>query len=262
MSKITVLSNEQHSRFRWQRYTSYAFAQAEAIVPLVISELPKAIMSLPVAFICQEGVYVPVAVLGLKPGQNLLVDQSGKWLGGYVPATLRGYPFLLVQHSDQLVMCVDEESGLVNDSQAGELLFGDDGKITESVQAVLDFLVHIQQSRAHTEVACAALERHGCIRPWAITHKLDAQKERKIEGLFQIDESALNALADDAFLELRQAGALLLAYCQLLSVQHLPLLAHLAEARTSAPVPVTNNGKDIDLSFLSDGGVFNFSGIL
>ena len=39
-----------------------------------------------------------------------------------------------------------------------------------------------------------------------------------MEGLYRIDEAALNALPDDAFLSLRKPGALPLAYAQLMSM--------------------------------------------
>ena len=79
--------------------------------------------------------------------------------------------------------------------------------------------------------------------------------------MFQIDEAALNALPDEAFLELRRAGALLIAYGQLLSMQHLPLLGQLADAHAKAAAPLPTQGKDIDLSFLSEGEMFKFDGM-
>lgn len=259
MPKIEALSAERHAHKRWQHYSSYDFARADAVTPLVAAEFPKAVMSLPIAFLLQGDAYVPVAVLGLEPGKNLFVAQNGRWIGQYVPAALRGYPFVLLRNGEQLLMCVDEESGLIGDE--GQPLFDAEGKLAEAAQGLLDFLVQVEQSRARTAAACAALARHGCIRPWTITHKLDAENERRIEGLFQVDEAALNALPDEAFLELRRAGALLIAYGQLLSMQHLPVLGQLADAHAKAAAPLPTQGKDIDLSFLSEGEMFKFDGM-
>ena len=41
-------------------------------------ELLKAVLSLPIGFIVNDGQPIPVAIQGLKPGQNLLIDDSGK----------------------------------------------------------------------------------------------------------------------------------------------------------------------------------------
>jgi hypothetical protein len=260
MKKIVALSSESHVRYRWTKYSNYSFVAEEAVLPLVAAELSKSIMSLPVAFIRQGEQYELVALLGLETGKNLFVSQDGRWIGQYVPAAARSYPFMLARNEKQeFVLCFDEQSGLINDSVDGESLFTEESKPSQGVEQILSFLDQIEQSRQATVTACAALEKQACIVPWNITLKT-AEGERKIEGLFQIDEAALNALDAEAFIELRKAGAIIVAYCQLLSMQHLPVLGQLAEVRLP-PVPVSENGKDLDLSFLSDGGVFNFSGI-
>jgi hypothetical protein len=261
MSTIAALSKDRHADKRWKRYSNYTFAKADAVAPLLISELPKALLSLPIAFIRQEDAYLPVAVLGLEAGKNLLVAPDGRWAGQYVPAVFRAYPFLLAKQDEQLILCVNEASGLIVEGAEGEALFDDEGKPTAAIQTVLDFLVNVENSRQATATACAALEKHGCIRAWPITHKVSTDNERKIEGLFQIDESALNALADDAFIELKNTGALLLAYAQLLSMQHLSSLGQLADAHAqvaATQLKQQSQPKELDLSFLSDGGLFKF----
>jgi hypothetical protein len=261
MTQYAALSSERHGQKRWQRYVSYAFAKGQAVAPLGVSELSIAIMSLPIAFVRENEAYVPVAVLGLEPGKNLYVALNGRWVGQYVPASLRGYPFALVRSGEQMVMCVDEESGLVIDGPSGELMFDEQGQPTAAIRGVLDFLNKVEQDRLRTAAICAVLEKSGCIRPWEITHKFDVSNERKIEGLYQVDESALNALSDEAFLELRQSGALLLAYGQLLSMQHLQALGQLADAHAKAAAPLPIKGDELDLSFLADGDTLSFSGM-
>ncbi len=83
-----------------------------------------------------------------------------------------------------------------------------------------------------------------------------------MEGLFRIDEAALNQLPAEAPIELRNTGALLCAYCQLLSIQHLQTLGQLAaahaqaEAKAQASLP-TQNG-ELDLSFLYGSETLKF----
>ena len=60
------------------------------------------------------------------PEHNLFVGPDGHWLGGYVPASLRSYPFRVLgsEGSGQLALCVDEDSGLVvEDSMEREKSF-------------------------------------------------------------------------------------------------------------------------------------------
>ena len=261
MPNIQVISRERHAQQRWQRHTSYAFSAHEALVPLAAAELSTAAMGLPLAFIEQQGAFVPVAVLGLQAGSNLLVGADGRWAGAYIPAALRGYPFRLAHTEDgQQVLCIDEESGLVTAGPGGERFFNDDAQPAQATLDILNFLTQIGQSRAAAAVACAALARHQLIRPWPITLQNDGG-EQQIDGLFQVDEAALNQLAGEALQELARAGALAVAYCQLLSMQHLPLLGQLARARAQAAAPAAPPARDLDLEFLNSSGTIGFGNL-
>ena len=266
MPNFHVISRERHAARRWKRYSNYTFAAADSVVPLVAAELPKAMMSLPIAFIEQDGAFIPAAVLGLQAGNNVFVAPDWHWVGQYIPAAFRSYPFRLAKTEDgQQVLCVDEDSGLVTEGSAGEFFFADDGQPAQAILDILGFLTQIEQSRVSTAAACAVLKKHGLIRQWAITLKTDTG-EQQIAGLFQIDEAALNQLPGDALLEVRDAGALPIAYCQLLSMQHLPLLGQLIEAQTKASAQALTlsqlapNG-ELELEFFNNGGTIDFSGL-
>ena len=86
-----------------------------------------------------------------------------------------------------------------------------------------------------------------------------------VEGLYRIDEAALNALPDDAFMPLRKTGALPLAYAQLLSMNQLALLPKAAEVQArikgqlQAKAPSqTSVGTDFDF-LLSEEATFKFT---
>ena len=256
MPQITALTPERHAHKRWTRFSSYAFARDRAVAPLVGAELARAARSLPVVFLQQSETWLPSALLGLAPDTSLMVSPDGRWLAGYVPAALRGYPFQLAHaQNDQWVLCIDESSELIVDGPEGEAFFDADNQATPAVKEILDFLGQVARNREATAKACAALARHNCLQPCPITVKTDSGG-KQISGLYQIDESALNQLDDAAFLELRRLGALPIAYLQTQSLQHLPRLAELAKARTRT-VPPERNG-DIDLSFLDRDSTLKF----
>jgi hypothetical protein len=174
MSNYQPISKTTHAGLRWKRYDSYHFAAQDAVVPMVVQELPKACMALPVAFIQQDGKFVPAAVQGLQPGQNLFVTSDGRWIGAYTPATYRGYPFALANaENEQLVLCVDADSGLVGEDN-GERFFDDSGEPSQSVKDVLNFLQQVRANRELTQRLCAALHAEGLIQPWPI--KLKSEK--------------------------------------------------------------------------------------
>lgn len=230
--------------------------------PLVAQELPKAVMHLPVGFVRAGEEIVPVAVLGVQPGRNLFVAADGRWLGGYVPAAYRGYPFVLANADDgRQVLCVDEASGLLNET-AGEAFFAGDGSPSQSLAAVLNFLTQVASNRQATQRMCALLQTHGVVQPWPI--KVQAEGgEQSVVGLFRIDEMALNALSPEGLAALRDAGALSLAYCQLLSMHHLTQLGRLAQvhAHLAQKAAAQKPAAELDLEFLNQSGTISFGGL-
>lgn len=262
MPKYQAITKTEFANLRWKRYENYQFAAWDAVAPLVAQELPKACMTLPIAFIRQGESFVPAALQGLQPGQNLFVLPDGRWIGPYTPATYRGYPFKLANtENGQVVLCVDTDSGLVGEDQT-ESFFDQQGEPSESVKAVLHFLQQVRTNRAGTERICAALQAEGLIQSWPLTLK-SAQGEKTVQGLYRIDEGKLNSLSSEALQRLQQAGSLAVAYCQLLSMQHLQMLGKLAEAHTSAKARsqqalTTSPNGELDLEFLNNGGTFSF----
>jgi hypothetical protein len=195
---------------------------------LVNLELAKAALAMPMAFIEVAGAFTLVGVLSIVVGRNMFVDADGRWRGGYVPATLRSYPFRLLRRegTEEMVLCIDEASVLDSDG-AGHSLFDDAGNLSPSVKEAATFLRQIEHARKATEIAVRALVDADAIGPWDL--QVDTGNERKkVKGLYRIDEHKLNALADDKILMLRKAGAIPLAYAQLVSLGQVLVLERLA----------------------------------
>jgi len=262
MPNFQVVPKTTHADKRWKRYDNYHFASLDAVAPLVVQELPRALMYLPFGFIKQHDVFVLVAVLGLQSGQNLFATADGRWIGGYTPAADRGYPFQLAAAPDgRSVLIIDEDSGLASDTE-GEAFFDEVGNPAKADKDVLDFLSQVQSNRALTQRICAVLTERHLIQTSTITVRGETG-ERKVEGLYRIDEAAMNALAPEAFEAMRQPGALPIAYYQLLSMQHLQALGKIAEVHASAQtsaqaaLPVSPTG-ELDLEFLNNNGTISF----
>jgi hypothetical protein len=63
MPRFAVVSREHHGQKKWRHFNGYGFAAAEALVPIVGAELPRAAVSLPLAFSEQAGRHTLVALL-------------------------------------------------------------------------------------------------------------------------------------------------------------------------------------------------------
>lgn len=229
MTNFVPVNQAQHAGKAWRRPGGFAHAAAEAAAPLVGEEFAKAAVAMPIAFVAQAGRYQPVALMSPIPGRNLFIGPAGQWLGGYVPAVLRFYPFRLARanEAEKTILFVDQDSGLVVDADgAAESFFDADGNPSPATKSVLDSLTKIERSRMATDRAVAALADAGVIQPWPLKVMADG-KATPTNGLFRIDAAALNALDDEAFLKLRKSSALPLAYMQLLSMGRLALFDQL-----------------------------------
>jgi len=259
MPNYQPINRERHASKSWVRNTSFAFTATEGTVPLGWNELAQAQHGIPIVFLAVEEGYMPFGLLGLHPGKNLFVANTGEWVASYMPIAYRNYPFVLANSRDgKPVLCVDEESSLISEL-GGEPFFKSDGTPSDALAEVIKQLSEAYGAREQTRSICAVLTKHQLIQPFALKVQGDTGVQ-DVAGLFRIDEAVLNSLPTEAFMELREKGALLMAYCQLLSLQHLqttlPQLAAIHQ-KASAPLP-TKNG-ELDLSFLENKDTLSFS---
>lgn len=108
-------------------------------MPASGSRIAPAMLAVPIAFMSEGERFVPVAVQGLMPGQNLLVASDGRWLSSYIPAPYRVYPFrMMATEKGEQLLCINEANCLSADS-AGKPFFNEDGSPSESVKEILNF---------------------------------------------------------------------------------------------------------------------------
>ncbi len=238
---IQPLSRERHKGMGWRRFTNHGFAAGTTFAPLADAELGRAALHLPLAFLQQNGRWQLVALLGLMPGQNLFVGQDGRWLGGYVPAFLRSYPFRIgrAENSQDAVFCIDEGSGLITES-GGETFFNEDGQLSQAASNVWSFMLEVAKGEARLSAGCDRLAEAGVIEPWPLSVR-EGDSTRQVEGLHRVGEGRLNGLSDEAFLAVRHAGTLSVAYAQLFSTGHLDKLVELSDARAHAAEAARRN---------------------
>jgi hypothetical protein len=178
-----------------------------------------------------------VALLGLEAGENLFIDAQGKWAASYIPAIIRRYPFALVKASDadRFVVCVDEASTLLNDSE-GAALFDEQGQPTQVIENVKRYLGELQQMDQITGQFSRFLVENNLLTP--LNMKVNAGNQvRNITGCYVINEERLNNFSDAKFLEVRQKGYLPAVYAHLISLAQIERLAGLKKPAQAAAVP-------------------------
>ena len=109
---------------------------------------------------------------------------------------------------------------MVENTEDGNAFFDDQDQPTQAIKDILNFLIPSRGQPGSHPGAVNALADAGLITPWEINLK-QGEKVVPVEGLFRVDEAALNKLDDEDFLAVRKAGGLALAYAQLLSMNQL-----------------------------------------
>jgi hypothetical protein len=253
--KLVAVTASEFGALRWAAPKGYALAAGDAVSGLVVQEVPIAVLTMPVAFVRQKDEFIIAAVQGLQQGKNLYIAPDGRWRAGYIPAAYRAYPFAVATNeSAEQVLCFDKDSNLITES-GGEPFYDEDGQLSGKVKKIAEFLAQVIQNRVLTKSIVSLLDQHNLIHPWPISYK-NQGGEQTVNGLHRIDEAALKQLPADALKQLSDAGALSVAYLQLLSTHHLPRLVEMTIADAAAP----EAKKSVELDFLKeDQGSLDFS---
>ncbi|MBC7167631.1 SapC family protein [Phenylobacterium sp.] len=223
----------RHGGLRLRAPLDYRFAAKANAVPLNLAEIPLAGQWYPIAFTVGEAPR-PMAILGLREGENLFVNRAGAWLeGAYVPTYVRRFPFILSRDGEAELLCIEERPEILSPTD-GQPLFSADGQPAELLRAALRFCRSAQVADAATEPFGKALRDLDLLDTRTATAKLASGARLSLSGFLTVEETRFRALDDEAFLELRRKGWLSAIYAQIQSTLNWTRLADLAEAAGSA----------------------------
>ncbi len=200
----------------------YAFAASTHLVPLTVTEFAPAALSYPVIFVGDNR--QPVAVMGLRQGDNLFVEATGSFRPeAYIPAFVRRYPFVFANDESQkrLILCVDRAAPFVKEGGSQPLFV--DGKPSPYVEQAMEFCNNFEQERLRTEAFVKLLNDLQLleVREATFTPRNpdgSAAAPQKIAEYFAVSEDKLKALPAEKLVELRDNGALGQIYAHLVSL--------------------------------------------
>jgi len=234
--KPVLLDRDRHRARRVGPSSSFAFARKANSLYVAGAEFAEAGREYAIVFTRganQE--VVPVVMLGLRARENLFVGDQGQWLGQYVPAFVRRYPFVLAQLAGQAMgVCIDEAFPGLGDEE-GEPLFDAQGNNTPFLENALDFLNLYQQEYLRTQAFCRRLEQAGLLTEMNARADLVDGRSFTVGGLLVVDEKKLLALPDALALSLFRAGELHLVS---LHVASLPNMKKLVDRMAERKMPL------------------------
>lgn len=231
--KVVALNSDVHRNLKLSpNDITFEFACDTTAVLLAAVEFAEAGREYPIVFVRgSEGKIRPVALLGVREGENLFVDKNGKWDALYVPAFVRRYPFVMAEgaNSGQLVVCIDEACPALNVDH-GELLINAEGKLESRMNDVMQFLQNFQQEFSRTELLANQLDEQGLFVQQGARFDTVAGETFQLNDFYLIDEVKLGQLSDDKLPALFRSGALGMAYLHLASLGNMrKLLDRLAK---------------------------------
>jgi hypothetical protein len=153
-----------------------------------------------------------VIVLGLEPGTNLFLDESGEWdRDAYFPAYVRRFPFCL---SKERIVCIVRSYV----DASGMPLYDGRGDATPRWQAAQALLAGFEDDLERTAQLCAALAKLELLESFSVQVK-DAP-QIQLAGMVRVAEPKLRALAPARVKALVDKGFMGLIYAHLHSLEN------------------------------------------
>ena len=223
--EVSPFDKQQHAGMGVRQAQNYDWCSGLNAVYINAVEFARAALDFPIAFTREErsGEFIPVAVLGLRNGENLFVDEDSRWQEqAYIPAYFRRYPFCIAElpqqngNEPQRLVCVQADQLEANDTP----LIAEDGTPTERWNNVQKLLEAIEGARQQTRVLSRRLEALELLTAFDALATSNSGQQMRLQGMFRIDEQKLNALSSKDLKSLMSKGELRCIYAHLLSLEN------------------------------------------
>jgi hypothetical protein len=220
----------------------FRFAAGAHLLPVTMAEAGIALRHYPLVFM-PEGEYLTLVALTGLPGEgNRFVDAKGEWRpGAYIPAYVRGYPFIALRPSESAepILALDPTAADFKAAD-GLPLLDETGQPGEQLKGILAYQNEFRLLADRTMAIGRVLKDANVLEEGSLQLQAPGSSEvQKIGGFLVVNEQKLRALPADALKKLMEADALGLAYIQLLSMGSLSNLFNDA----GGAVPSTPTGK-------------------
>jgi len=220
--RATPVSRRQHGDVSVRSTSSYNFAGSVNSVPLMEAEFTSAAVEYSIVFAGTEGDLVPAVLLGVRDGENVFVDSEGQWLGKYIPAFVRRYPFVFssADNGQNFTLYLDEEYAGLNQDGHGERLFDAGGEQTQYLKNVLTFLQAYQVQFRRTQAMCKKIQDLGLLDPMQAQVTLKTGQRMTLAGFWAVNRERLAALSAESLGDLAKSGDLERIYEHLWSMRN------------------------------------------
>jgi len=232
------LSRDKHGKFGVKQMDKpFAFMEKNHYMPLTATEFGSAATSFPVIFAGDDR--TPLAVMGIRSGENLFVNDGIFESDFYMPSFARRYPFVLAgdQANDRYVVCVDEAADCVTNKKPQQMFFDGDDTSAFTKEA-FQFLQNFERERQATEQMITRFKELDLFESKEMHfqgNNADGSlaERQKIADYFAITNERLAKLDAKTLKEFTENGYLSVAYSHMLSLGNWQRLVNMTLRRSA-----------------------------
>lgn len=233
------LAKDQHSKMGVSQIDKpFAFMATAHFLPLTAPEFGAASSCYPIIFAGDER--NPLAVLGIRQNENLMIDREGNFnTDFYMPAFARRYPFVLAgdEANDRFVVCIDQEAECVAKKNPDRPFFDGDN-LSGFTNEAFEFLKAFETDRRATQTMINRFKELDLFEQKDMHfqgNNADGTpgERQKIADYFAISEDRLRALGDAQLRELNDKGYIGVAYAHILSLNNWQRLVNMTMRRAA-----------------------------
>jgi hypothetical protein len=230
MANVVPVRKDQHQNLKIASKRGLEHIANQHIAPITAREYAKAANSYPIFLVKQPEAdrYRSIIMLGLESGENLFYKEEN-WSGTYLPQGVSMMPFGLGIDPDKektLTTYIDVENEYVGEDKENAL-FDAEGNDTEFYKNVQNSLGRLYENETMTEKFMEELEANHLLQELELHINFSEGENKKLVGLFGIDEKKLQELSDTTVLDFHKRGLFIPIHAMLGSIGQINRLAQL-----------------------------------
>ena len=236
MANIVPVRKDQHQNLKVAAQRDLSHIANQHIVPVNAQEYAQASSSFPVILVKDPGSerYRSVVMLGLEAGENLYYSED-RWQAIYVPQSISMVPFGIGLDPDKentLTTCIDLDSPFVGEDKE-QAIFDAEGNDTDFYKGIQESLGRLYDNEVMTDKFVKELAENDLLLELELNISFNSGENKKLVGLFGIDEKKLQSLSDEKILDFHKRGLFVPIHSMLGSIGQINRLAQLRNLSAS-----------------------------
>ena len=231
------LNKENHKKFGVKPMEKpFEFMADQHFMPITAPEFGAAAASFPIIFAGEER--TPLAVMGIRTGENLFVTDGQFAQDFYMPSFARRFPFVLAGDTtnDRFVVCVDESAECVTDKKPTQMFFDGDDTSAFTKEA-FQFLQNFERDRQTTQALIQRFKDLDLFEQKEMNFQGQnadgtPAERQKIADYFAISEERIKKLPAKTLKEFTDSGYLAVAHAHMVSLGNWQRLVNMTLRRT------------------------------